>query len=176
MTSDNELNIGRVRFNGWLWQSASQFNDAADTLFDTDAAKYSTAILMNYAFACELALKACAVQKRYNCKPSGNGLIPTASFKSASHGHNLSKVFDKLPDETKESISTAFKNETNKELRSELNKFQDYFVDIRYSFEQRPWSYDLTGMRNLANALVVATLDAAKTSDAFSCRHQRIAG
>jgi hypothetical protein len=167
MTSDNELNIGRVRFNGWIWQTASQFNDAANTLFDTDVAKYSTAILMNYAFACELALKACAVQKRHNSKRSGNGIIPTASSKSASRGHNLTEVFDKLPDETKESISTAFKNETNKELRSQLNEFQDYFVDVRYSFEQRPRSYDLPGMQNLANALVVATLDAARTSDGF---------
>lgn len=167
MTSDSELNIGRVRFNSWLWQTASQFNDAADKLFDTDVARYSTAILMNYAFACELALKACAVQERYNCKPSGNGIIPTASFKSVSHGHNLTNVFDKLPDDTKESISVAFKNETKKELRSQLNEFQDYFVDIRYSFEKRPRSYDLTGMRDLANALVVATLDAAKTCDGF---------
>jgi len=41
------------------------------------------------------------------------------------------------------------------------------FVDIRYSFEQRSRSYDLTGMRNLANALVAATLDAAITTDGF---------
>jgi len=167
MKPDTSLNIGRVRFNGSIWETASEFNRAANLLYDTGLAGFSTAILMNYAFACELALKSCAVQKRYNSKPVANGIIPSASCKSEAHGHKLDEVFDQLSDEIKKTVSREFKNITNTELRPQLVEFRDYF-SIRYSFEKRSSSYNLSGMQELANALIDATLDAAKTTDGFS--------
>ena len=167
MTSDTKLNIGPVQFSNWIWLDACQFRDAANTLYDTDHAKYPFVILMNYAFACELALKACAVQTRYSCEPLPNGIFPSATLEPAAHGHKLAEVFDQLPDEVKELVSTAFKNITNTELRPQLVKFQDYFVDVRYSYEKRPRCYDLTGMRDLANALVKAVHSAGTTNNAI---------
>lgn len=167
MKAETKQDIGRVRFNSWIWQTASQFNQAADTLFEGDLVNHTYPILMNYAFACELALKACAVQTRYNCKPLVDGIIPTASFKSTAHGHDLGAVFGQLPSDTRDAVSNAYNNITGENLSSQLAEFKDYFVDVRYSFEQRPRSYDLTGLRRLANGLVEAVFNAAKTTEGF---------
>ena len=167
MKSDTKQNIGRERFNNWICQTARQFNQAADTLFDGDLANHTYPILMNYAFACELALKACAVQTRYNCKPGVDGIIPTASFKSTADGHGLGTVFGQLPSDTREAVSNAYNNITGEDLSSQLAEFKDYFVDVRYWFESRPRIYDLTGLRRLANGLVDAVFNAAKTTEGF---------
>ena len=158
MKTNKELNVGSVHWNYHVWLSAKQFLDAGNIVFDNNISVHAP-ILMNYAFACELALKACAIQTRYNCKPFDNGIIPTASFKPTVRGHKLfSDVFDNLLPETQLPISTKFKKITNLDLRSQLIEFNDYFVDVRYSFENSARSWDLSGMRKFANALLDATL------------------
>ena len=162
MTNENDLNVGSVRWNYHVWLSANQFRDSGNLLFEHDSSIHAP-ILMNYSFACELALKSCAMQTRSNCKPSGNGIIPTASFKPASRGHDLTQVFDKLPEKARLAVSTEFNKLFERDLRAELIEFKDYFVDIRYSFESRARSWDLLGMGKLANGLLDATLEARKT-------------
>ena len=159
MTNSNELNVGSPSWNYHVWLYANQFRDAGNLLFETSLSNHA-AILMNYSFACELALKACSVQTQYNCKPTGNGIIPTASFKSHARGHKLADVFDKLPQKSRLAISAKFQELTNQDLRNQLVEFNDYFVDIRYSFEKRCRSWNLTGMAALANAVLDATMEA----------------
>ncbi|MDB4793222.1 hypothetical protein OAG75_01120 [bacterium] len=167
MNFNKTKNVGQVRFNGHVWRIASDFSDAADALFDSDSQKFVYPILMNYAFACELALKACSVQTRYNCEPPGIGLIPSASFKPTSYGHDLEKLFDQLSPDTRGSVSNEYKYITSEELCSQLALFKDYFVDVRYSFEQKSQTYDLSGLRRLANGLVAAVLEAGRKSEGF---------
>ena len=164
---DPDLFVGRPRFNGHVWQTASSYRDAANALYDTDLIGYCHPILMNYAFSCEIAAKACCVQTQYNCKPTGNGLIPTACAIPIPHGHDLIKVFEQLPNETKSAIANTFKNNVGTDLRSQLIKFRDYF-DVRYYFEKRPQSHDLSGIRELSNGFVDSTLEAAKDTDGFT--------
>ena len=155
---NNELNVGSPHWNYHVWLDAKQFLDAGNILFDNDIS-ICAPILMNYAFACELALKACNVQTRYNCKPKHDGLIPTASFTSTTRGHKLfSQVYENLPHDIQRAISTKFNGIANTDLRDQLTKYNDYFVDVRYSFERPVRSWDMSGMRDFANTLLDATL------------------
>ena len=164
---DPDLFVGRPRFNGRVWRTASSYRDAANTLYDTDLISFCHPILMNYAFSCEIAAKACCVQTQYNCKPTGNGLIPTACAIPIPHGHDLIKVFEQLPNETKTAIANTFKDSVGIDLRSQLIEFRDYF-DVRYYFEKRPHSHSLSGIRELSNGFVDSTLEAAKASNGFA--------
>ena len=154
----NELNVGSPSWNYHVWLDAKQFLDAGNMLFDNDISIWAP-ILMNYAFACELALKACDMQTRYNCKSKMAGVISTASFVSTTHGHELfSQVFGNLPHDIQRTISAKFNSVANTELRDQLIKYNDYFVAVRYSFERPARSWDLSGMRDFANGLLDATL------------------
>ena len=155
---NNDLNIGSPRWNYHVWMDAKQFLDAGNILFDSDIS-VCYPMLMNYAFACELALKACDVQTRSNSKQIEGGPIPTGSFKSTTHGHRLvSDVFQKLPLDMQRKIANRFSEIANAELHDQLVIFNDYFVHVRYSFERPARTWDLSGMRNFANALLNATL------------------
>ena len=155
---NNELNVGSPCWNYHVWLDAKQFLDAGNLLFDNNISIFAP-IIMNYAFACELALKACVVKTHFKCKPIEGGLIPTGSHISTTHGHKLfSQVFENLPQSMQRTISAKFHIVADTDLRDQLIKYNDYFVDVRYSFERPVRSWDLSGMRTFANALLDATL------------------
>lgn len=75
-------------------------------------------------------LKACEVQTRYKSKPAGDGIIPTGSFKSLAHRHELSDVFDQLPEKTRLALTAEFQKPTNEELRDQLVEYKNFFVAL----------------------------------------------
>ena len=175
---DPELFVGRPRFNAHVWRIACEYRDAANTLYEDNLDAFVYPILVNYAFSCEIAAKSCYVQTQYNSKPTDNGLIPTAChiavkeidgtlFKAT--GHDLIKVFEQLPNLIKTNVAQSFRREIGLDLRAQLIEFRDYF-DVRYSFENRPRSHSLSGIRTLSNGFIASAKEAASVAEATNAR------
>ena len=144
-----------------VWKQASQFDEAADFLWDRGIYDFMLPIIVNYAFACELAIKSCNCTTRYNVSNPLPSLIPTASFKSniRVRDHNLVDLFAQLSQQHRIAIERRFREQTEVELLPLLEDCQSCFVDGRYEYENRPCSFPLSGLRRLSNGLVAVTKD-----------------
>ena len=143
-----------------VWTQASQFNEASDFLWDKGVSDFMLPIIVNYAFASELALKSCDCCTRANAEALP-GLISTASFTSKIRvrNHNLVDLFAKLHMPLQTHIQAQFRQEMETELTPLLEDCQSCFVDGRYAYENHPTSFPLTNLRTLSNGLVNATQD-----------------
>ena len=146
---------------GVVWKQASQFNEASDFLWDRGIWDFMLPIIVNYAFACELAIKSCNCHTLANVSNPLPGLISTASFRSniRVRDHNLVDLFAKLSGANRKIIETRFLEETEAELQPLLEDCKSCFVDVRSEYENRPSSLPLYGIRRLSNGLVAATKD-----------------
>jgi len=145
-----------IRPNGHIWMAAEQFFNAAESIWNSaegDLSKYVYPLLVNYSFACELALKS-AEGKVKQPPIIENGLIPVSTIHPAVKGHNLLSIFNKLKPETRKGIEKEFISITGENLTPLLKKCGYYFEKARYPFEQKGGAYNLSAVRDLAKILL----------------------
>lgn len=150
----------RVRPNGHIWMAAEQFFNAAELIWNTDGIdlnRYVHPLVVNYAFSCELSLKASEGLVKFS-EVTPEGLLKAVNTKSAVRGHDLYTIFTKLKPDTQNAICSEFFASTETELSPLLKECSRYFEQGRYSFEQIGGSYSLTGVRTLARGLLDAVL------------------
>lgn len=146
----------KTRANGHVWMMAEQFFNAAEHIIKTeniDLNRYVYALIVNYAFSCELSLKAAECKVKFSEKTPSGILLPV-NTESVIRGHNLYDLFMDLKPETRNLIEEAFFHSNNKELTPLLIECSDYFEKARYSFEQCSGTFSLTGVRILAKGLL----------------------
>lgn len=148
----------KTRPNGHIWMVAEQFFNTAELVWKTSDGHITSNVyplIVNYAFSCELALKASVgVVKVGQVTP--DGLVPAAATKSAIRGHNLSDLFKNLPPPIQSSIAASFLSSEEEDIIPLLEMCSNYFEEARYPLEKIGGSYDLSGVRNLARGLLQA--------------------
>ncbi|SEG14741.1 hypothetical protein SAMN06264348_102215 [Oceanospirillum linum] len=150
----------RTRPSGHIWMAAEQFYNAAEKVWnsdDIDLAAYVYPLVVNYAFSCELSLKASEGKVKFS-EVSSEGLLFATNIESAVRGHDLKSIFTKLKLETQEGIKSEFESATGENLIPLLEECSRYFEDGRYSFEKIGGSYSLSGVRTLAKGLLDAVM------------------
>ena len=150
----------RVRPNGHIWMAAEQFFNAAELIWNTDGIdlnRYVHPLVVNYAFSCELSLKASEGLVKFS-EVTPEGLLKAVNTESAVRGHDLHTIFTKLNPDTQNAICSEFFASTETELAPLLKECSKYFEQGRYSFEQIGGSYSLTGVRTLARGLLDAVM------------------
>lgn len=147
---------GTTRPDAKIWRAAQQFFEAGEILWaheNRDKCIYP--LIMNYAFSCELSLKATESLVKYSSVQYGIVLNPISS-ESCVTGHHLYSIFQKLKQETRDEIEAEFLRLAEVDLIPLLRKFSTYFVDVRYSFEKTGGSYAISDLRILAHGLLEA--------------------
>ncbi|XOZ32485.1 hypothetical protein ACMDCT_09725 [Halomonadaceae bacterium KBTZ08] len=150
----------RARPNGHIWMAAEQFFNAAELIWNTDGIdlnRYVHPLVVNYAFSCELSLKASEGLVKFS-EVTSEGLLKAVNTESAVRGHDLYTIFTKLKPDTQKAICSEFFASTETELAPLLKECSKYFEQGRYSFEQIGGSYSLTGVRTLARGLLDAVM------------------
>lgn len=156
----------RTRPNGHIWMAAEQFFNAAEHIWSDagiDLNHYVFPLLVNYAFSCELSLKASEGLVRFS-EVSPEGLLKAVKTESAVRGHDLYAIFTKLKPETKTAIEAHFYESTEIQLVPLLMECSKYFEHGRYSFEQISGSYSLSGVRSLARGLLDSVMAYGKSN------------
>ncbi|AKH69386.1 hypothetical protein IMCC21906_01710 [Spongiibacter sp. IMCC21906] len=155
----------RIEPSGHIFISAKQFYDAAELIWQkTNGAvgSYVYPVIVNYALACELALKACESTTSSALVPEG-ALLPTAEINSTIWGHKLSKLFDTLASDTQQQLAAEFYSTVGVSLQPLLAECDGYFIKARYAWEKdNKCVFHLSGVRQLSSGLiaVVPTLGA----------------
>lgn len=150
----------KTRPNGYIWAAAEQFFNAAEHIWNDETAdlnRYLHPIIVNYAFSCELSLKAAEGKVRYS-EITASGLLMPVNTESAVRGHDLYDVFSRLKPETQNALTKIFSDKTGEPLIPLLQKCAKYFEHGRYSFEHICPSYSLTDIRCLAKGLLEAVM------------------
>jgi hypothetical protein len=162
--------ITKTRPSGHIWMHAEQFFNAAELLWDTetgDITKLLLPMVVNYALAAELAMKAAEGVTTYGDEVDllvdgqvVGSVIGAATLKSAASGpgHALPKIFARLRQDVQTDISQEFKSATGEELAPLLAKCSDYFIYARYAYEQKVGFYDVGAVRTLADGLLKAVM------------------
>lgn len=137
-----------------IWRAAQQFFKAGEILWEhDDQFKCIFPLIMNYAFSCELSLKATeALVKQSNKRP--DTLLNVTYSKSKVQGHKLHVIFNKLHKDTQDGIKAKFFLITGQQLIPLLEKCSKYFVEVRYGFEIVGGSYAVSDLRILAEGLL----------------------
>lgn len=148
----------RTKPNGHIWMAAEQFFNAAEHIWNDDTAeleRYVYPLIVNYAFSCELSLKASEGLVKFS-EVTPDELLKAVNTESAVRGHDLYAIFTQLKPETQSAVETNFLTSTGTPLIPLLKKCSKYFSHGRYSFEQFGGSYYLSGVRDLAKGLLEA--------------------
>ena len=156
----------RTRPNAHIWMAAEQFFNAAEVVWNTggiDLNRYVHPLIVNYAFSCELSLKASEALVKFS-EATPEGLLKAVNTESAVRGHDLYTVFTKLQPDTQSAIRSEFFASTETELIPLLKECSKYFEQGRYSFEQIGGSYSLSGVRMLARGLLDAVMVYGKSN------------
>lgn len=146
--------------------AAEQFFNAAERIWNDDTIdlnRYVYPLVVNYAFSCELSLKASEGLVKYS-EITPDGFLKAVNTESAVHGHDLYLIFNQLKPETRRVVEANFLASTGIPLTPLLKECSKYFLHGRYSFEQISGSYSLSGVRNLARGLLDAVLTYGKSS------------
>ena len=93
----------------------------------------------NYAFSCEVLLKAIELHFSPNSHHSG--------------GHGLEQLFEGLPDSTKQQLKQDAATEGIIDLSQFLKEHDLSFVDWRYAFENETVKADISKLSKLASVL-----------------------
>ncbi|MEA2117717.1 hypothetical protein [Halovibrio sp. HP20-50] len=149
----------RIEPSAHIYISAKQFYDAAELIWEkTDGAvgNFVYPIIVNYALACELALKAC--ESSTSSEPVREGaLLPTAEINSTIWGHKLSKLFEGLDSDTQLKLDAAFSAVAGLSLQPLLKECESYFIKARYAWEKdNKCVFHLSDVRNLSSGLIAA--------------------
>ncbi|MBU0809520.1 MAG: hypothetical protein KKD30_16625 [Gammaproteobacteria bacterium] len=125
-----------------VYYKAEGFHIAAKILFDSEELKHRGApFIINATFALELYLK-CLLSKTIFEGPETHEEGYTSYnrvFSKSEHtgiGHDLSNLYQQLPEEARAGIEKANKELSGKDsLSNFFNKNKAHFVSWRYSFE-----------------------------------------
>ncbi len=96
----------------------------------------SMAVVTNYAFSVELMLKSLDVATdtpEVNTSP--NLLARDAKMVNLVTGHDLSKIYNELPEDTRNTLSRGFTQITSLKISDQLVKFKDVYMLSRYSHD-----------------------------------------
>jgi hypothetical protein len=147
----------QTRQSGHIYRIALGHYRLAEPAYYDDALleSASMAVVANMAFCVELLLK-CSDSNVKQGESQPCGMIAAATIGSNVWGHDLALVFDKLDPTISSRLATLFEEETGKLIRPLLLKCKDYFESARYSFSSKTKSYDVTGIKLLADGLIVA--------------------
>jgi len=146
--------------------AAEQFYNAAELIWmsqNIDINAYTYPLIVNYAFACELALKSSEGLVKFS-EVTPEGLLKATNTESAVRGHKLHLIFYELKPETQKAIESEFSSCTGVQLIPLLKECADYFEKGRYPFEQIGGSYSLSGVRTLAKGLLDSVLAYGKNN------------
>lgn len=143
--------------SGQIYRCAlGHYNLAAPAYYDNALLESaSMAIVANMAFCVELLLKCSDSYVKPGARQP-NGLIAPATIGSNAWGHDLIAVFDDLNPAVSSHLAALFEEETGKPIRPILLKCKDYFNSARYSFSSKIPIFDVTGIKLLADGLIVA--------------------
>ncbi len=148
----------RKRANGHIWMAAQEFYNAGELIWNAEYVNFDAylgPLLVNYAFSCELSLKA-SEGKVKGSEVSPEGILSPVNIESVVRGHDLKLIFEKLEQETQRVIKLEFVSSTNQQLIPLLRECANYFENCRYSFEKKASGYNLTSVRTLAKGLLDA--------------------
>lgn len=149
----------RIEPSGQIYRAAKQFHDSAELICEKtngDIGSYLYPIIVSYALACELALKACEGTTASSQVPRG-ALLPTAEINSTIWGHKLSELFKKLASNTQQELSSAFSLHSGAQIVPLLEECEDYFIKARYAWENdNKCVFQLSGVRKLSSGLIAA--------------------
>jgi hypothetical protein len=129
----------RKRANGHIWMTAEQFYNAAELIWDAkdmNVNAYLDPLLVNYAFSCELILKASEGKVKYS-EVSHEEILSSVNIESVVRRHDLKFIFEKLEQETQRVVKLEFEFSTNQRLISLLKECANYFENSRYLFEKK---------------------------------------
>lgn len=139
-----------------IWRTAQQFFEAGEIIWAHENRENCIyPLIMNYAFSCELSLKATESLVKQSSVEGGIVMNPINS-ESCVTGHNLYSIFQKLKQETRDEIQAEFLSLADVDLIPLLEKCANYFVDGRYAFEKIGGSYAISDLRTLAMGLLEA--------------------
>ena len=144
--------------SGHIFRNAVQFFELARPAYDDRDVLNKTcmAVVCNLALSVELLLKSCDAGVKTNNHSPGQPLTDAEIYSNA-WGHDLEKIYDSLDASIKTKVTRLFHETTNQDLRPILSKYKDYFIHARYSHEPRSGhSYDVSGIKNLAEDLIVS--------------------
>lgn len=147
----------RIEPSGPIFKSAKQFHDAAELIWEKtngDVGNYLYPIIVNYALACELSLKACETTTSSPPVPEGS-LLPTAEINSTIWGHKLLKLFESLAPDTQRQLGAKFHSDFGVSLQPLLDKCDNYFIKARYAWEKdNRCAFYLSDVRQLSSGLI----------------------
>ncbi|WGL16658.1 hypothetical protein PVT68_18140 [Microbulbifer bruguierae] len=143
-----------------IYRAAKQFFNAAELLWDSDRSDYIFPIIVNYALACEIALKSIECKVVTPEIPDG-ALLADTTVVSNSWGHKLSKIHASFTPENRETLQRKYTEITSQDLASDLEKCDEYFVKARYPWEpSNKQVFSITHVRSLAKNLLVISKNA----------------
>jgi len=140
-----------------VWLIAQDYFLAGKELSNSDTSNFIFPIIVNYAFACELAIKSAETDLVNNNESHENGSLLSQSYIKTFkvRGHSLVELFDKLSPSTQNDIESTFNSFTGKDLKALLNTCEDYFVQARYPYRaSSPNNYQLSSVETLAKGLL----------------------
>ncbi|GEM_PF-2081219 len=85
----------RKRANGHIWMAEEQFYNAAKLIWNAEDININThldPLLVNYAFSCELSLKASEGKVKYS-EVSHEEILFLLNIESVLRGHDLKLIF-----------------------------------------------------------------------------------
>ena len=150
----------RTEPSGHIWRSAQQFFKAAEHIWNDnniDLNEYVYPLIVNYAFSCELSLKASESKVKFS-DASPDGLLSAINTEATVRGHDLHEVFGKLQSDTQLGLKAHFLALTGNELVPQLIQCAKYFEHGRYGYEQIGGRYGLSDVRSLAKGLLDTVL------------------
>ena len=129
----------RKRANGHIWMTAEQFYNAAELIWDAEDMNvnaYLDPLLVNYAFSCELILKASECKVKYS-EVSHEEILSSVNIESVVRRHDLKFIFEKLEQETQRVVKLEFEFSTNQRLIPLLKECANHFENCRYLSEKK---------------------------------------
>lgn len=157
----------RTEPSGHIWRSAQQFFEAAEHIWNDnniDLNEYVYPLIVNYAFSCELSLKASESKVKFS-EVSPDGHLSAINTESSVRGHDLHVIFTNLKPESQRMLKSYFVEVTGNELVPQLQKCAKYFENGRYGYEQAEGTYDISSVRKLAKGLLNALLAYSSKND-----------
>lgn len=107
---------------------------------------------VNLAFAAELFLKSLYVEVELVFGSEHPHQLKERKYKPI-RGHDLVKVFSKLPDETTRNIKQVYVDQFKKDFVEDLKEINTAFVDWRYYFEKEQMSINSSLLENMTSFL-----------------------
>lgn len=127
---------------GAIYYQGLAFGEAGRDLIDSKQNKLFVPGMINICLATEIFLKSLNATMTYildeeDCEVVSTGRDESLVIKPGGQGHHLSKLYEKLPDDAKESIkSFAMAEGYGGDIADGLRRYDKVFVEWRYIYEK----------------------------------------